>query len=70
MLDMKSNFKSKYSSSLTCRLCQVDDETLEHLLVCKKYVQELTTEQDFDSIWITGKDVPGVPKKVPLFDLM
>ena len=31
MLDLKVNHKNKYKHDLTCRICRVEDETLEHI---------------------------------------
>ena len=34
MFDIKSNYKRKYRSVLTCPFCMVQDETFDHLFAC------------------------------------
>ena len=35
MFDIKSNYKKKYRSVLTCPFCIVQDETFDHLFTCQ-----------------------------------
>ena len=35
MFDIKSNYKKKYRSVLTCPFCMVQDETFDHLFTCQ-----------------------------------
>ena len=52
MPDLKVNYKNKYKHDLTCRICRVEDETLEHIFQCKAYEKESDLKSDFSHLWI------------------
>ena len=47
MLDIKMNFKNKYKSDLSCKICKEDGETLDHIFQCRVYKDKLKFEKDF-----------------------
>ena len=38
MFDIKSNYKKKYRSVMTCPFCMVQDETFDHLFTCQHFI--------------------------------
>ena len=54
MIDVKTNFKSKYVDDMTCRLCGLEEETFDHLFRCNKYQSKVkeTLDNRFNPKWI------------------
>ena len=51
MLDVKNNFRNKYKDT-ECRLCRVEKETQEHILMeCSKLHQDESTKVNLDDIF-------------------
>ena len=59
MIDVKTNFKSKYVDDMTCRLCGLEEETFDHLLRCNKYKSKVneTIGNRFNPKWIYGNSI-------------
>ena len=53
MIDVKTNFKSKYADDMTCRICGLEEETFDHLFRCDKYKSKVkeTLDDKFDPKW-------------------
>ena len=52
MLELKGNFKNKYTEGLTCELCDEADDDTEHLFECK-YIKRIIKSK---SIKIDGEE--------------
>ena len=50
----------------SCRICRVEDETLEHIFQCKAYEKELNLGSDFSHLWIYSDDVDKISKRVEI----
>ena len=59
MIDVKTNFKSKYADDMVCRLCGLEEETFDHLFRCNKYKSKVkeTLDDKFDTKWIYGSNI-------------
>ena len=67
-LDIKMNFKSKYKSDLTCKICKEDEETLEHIFQCRECKDKLKLEKDFTYTWVYGNEVEKTDKAVKVIE--
>ena len=58
MIDVKTNFKSKYADDMTCRI-DLEEETLDHLFRCDKYKSKIkeTLDDKFDPKWMYGGNI-------------
>ena len=52
MFDIKHNYKNKYSSNLKCRVCNEQDESLQHFFKCESYISHLRIDKQFTFMWI------------------
>ena len=41
MIDVKTNYKSKYANNWKCRLCGTEEESYSHLFTCKEYGDDI-----------------------------
>ena len=62
------NYKNKDKHDFTCRICRVEDETLEHIFQCKVYEKELNLESDFSHLWIFSDNVEKISKTVEIIE--
>ena len=68
MLDIKMNFKNKYKSDLTCKICKEDEETLEHIFQCRVYKDKLKLEKDFTYTGAYGNELEKIDKAVKVIE--
>ena len=68
MLNIKMNFKNKYESDLTCKICKEDDETLEHIFQCRVYKDKLKLGKDFTYTWVYGNEVEKIDKAAKVIE--
>ena len=55
MTDQKRTYRNKYWENLKCPLCDVEEDTTEHVPSCSKMPPHQLTQDDFYSIEDIGK---------------
>ena len=62
MIDVKTNFKSKYVDDMTCELCCLEEETFDHLFRCNKYKSKVkeTLDNRFDPKRTYGDNIEQI----------
>ena len=66
--DIKHNYKNKYSPNLKCRLCNKQDESLQHFFECENYISHLRINKQFTFMWIYEEDVEKINKSVQIIE--
>ena len=62
MFDIKHNYTNKYSPNLKCRVCNKQDESLQHFFECENYISDLRIDKQFTFMWIYEEDVEKINK--------
>ena len=68
MFDIKYDDKNKYSPNLKCRVCNKQDESLQHFFECENYISHLRIDKQFTFIWIYEEDVEKINKSVQIIE--
>ena len=69
MYEVRENFKTKFGNNLLCPLCQIENDSQEHLLKCrilKHMVKELRDNDTIKYEDIFDEDVDKVTKAADL----
>ena len=68
MLEITHNYKNKYNPNLKCRVCNGQDESLQHFFECESYINHLRVDKQFSFMWISEEDVEKINKSVQIIE--